>query len=157
MPAIDASQAPRPPRPAVREADRKVECDGGLATWVPSSALRLLRWLLATRSMPISGQSWLLRMARRATSSIHHCGWWIPRRCGNRAAAIAAALPCMRWPMEKLTVCTCSLMDRPPSTSLLRISRLSACSSWQALGHNPTIFAHGITPCRLSLSDTLIS
>ena len=59
-------------------SQRKVESDGDLAMWVPSSALRVLRCRLANRSIP-SKQPWPLRIARIASSNIHQCGKRIPR------------------------------------------------------------------------------
>lgn len=64
-----------------------MESDGDLPKSVPSSSLSIWRWRyscgeacgLANRSIPTS-EPWLLRIARIATSSIHHCGKRIPRR-----------------------------------------------------------------------------
>ena len=94
------SRASKPSTSSYANSKRNVESDGGLAMWVPSSSLSVLRWRFAKRTIP-SSEPWLLSMARIANSSIHHCGRRIPRltqQSGNALRKLIGSVAAAGFP-----------------------------------------------------------
>jgi hypothetical protein len=81
------SRVSKPGTSGWASSKRKVESDGDLPKSVPSTSLSVWRWRLANRSIP-TREPWPLRIAKIATSSIHHWGKRIPRRIRQSGSAL---------------------------------------------------------------------